>query len=160
MIHEKEIIRWAKSPNGTGVWYKTVNNNIWSYMEKSPSWLGHIIYIVDDEWADIRKAAADGKTIQFKNTNGEFFDVGFTINTSTENLNRDLYRIKPDTPDIPVDTKMLVWRNKDKEHCPIKRHFSHFDELGRCHCFKKGKTSFTGYSTSSWDCYEIYNEDG
>lgn len=55
-------------------------------------------------------------------------------------------------PDLPVDTKVLVWCNgKPKE----KRHFSHFSSSGRIACFNHGCTSWTTIRTSEWDGWEL-----
>lgn len=63
---------------------------------------------------------------------------------------------------MAIDTKVVVWEDdfyNDKE----LRHFSHFDEKGRIHCFVDGKTSFSSLrnnllSTHSWDNWELYEE--
>ena len=64
MTHVKEIIRWAKSPNGTKVWSKSDTDD-W-YLRIAPSFNPKIKYIVDDKLAEIRKAFLDGIPIQAK----------------------------------------------------------------------------------------------
>ena len=64
MIHEKEIKYWAKHPDGTKVWHKyTHEDKLWE-LEEFTYWKKDEIYIIDDEWAKLRKAQVDGKTIQ------------------------------------------------------------------------------------------------
>jgi len=64
MTHEKEIKFWAEHKNGTKVWTK-FDNTGWK-LEAFPCWISANMYIVDDEWAELRKANADGYTIQQK----------------------------------------------------------------------------------------------
>ena len=93
--HRDEIIRWAKSPAGTNVWLKKSTADVW-YDSIIPTWGDNVEYVLDDEWADIRKAFIDGETIQYYNK-----ELGIWSDT----LNRDasafagrrveMYRIKP-----------------------------------------------------------------
>ena len=61
MKHEKEIKYWAEHQDITNVWTKV--GKLWSKTH-APAWHPEIIYIVDDEWSGLRKANADGATIQ------------------------------------------------------------------------------------------------
>ena len=63
MTHAKEIKRWASCPDGTKVWYKnTSTKKTWHLNDWY--WNGTGTYIVDDEYAELRKAHADGKKIE------------------------------------------------------------------------------------------------
>jgi len=62
MFHEKEVKYWADHPDGTLVWEKEPDRD-WERREH-PRWFDDCIYIVDDEWAELRKAQADGKQLQ------------------------------------------------------------------------------------------------
>ena len=62
MTHKDEIVRWANSAEGTNVWLKRVNG-VWVIIN-APSWDKNYIYIVADEWAELRKAQADGKQLE------------------------------------------------------------------------------------------------
>ena len=60
MKHKNEIIRWAKCPDETAVWYRTEDAN-WA-KSRYPLWNINTIYIVDDEWAEIAKQFIDDKS--------------------------------------------------------------------------------------------------
>ncbi len=57
MIHEKEIQRWATCPDGTKVWWKD-NLRDW-LLTANASWNKRDNYIVDDEYAELRKKICD-----------------------------------------------------------------------------------------------------
>jgi hypothetical protein len=57
MTHEKEIVRFSKCQDGTYVWAK-YNNYSW-VLVKNPEWSKEGTYIVDDEYAEVRKFAVD-----------------------------------------------------------------------------------------------------
>lgn len=58
-------------------------------------------------------------------------------------------------PTLMVDTKLVVWSDKQsKEHA----HFSHFNDNGRCVCFHNGSTSWTTEYLASWDYWELADE--
>lgn len=61
--HINEMKRWADAPDGTRVWFKDVDDLSWD-TTLMPLWVESCIYIVDDEWAELRKAQADGKQLQ------------------------------------------------------------------------------------------------
>ena len=64
MKNTDEICYWTKHKTGTKVWYKSgFTDNKWELKEKV-YWDGLGIYIVDDEWAELRKAQIDGKQLQ------------------------------------------------------------------------------------------------
>jgi len=59
----REIIDWFYTqPNGAKVWCKE-NNNTW-FLTDDPKWFVHNKYVINDEYAELRKAIAEGKTIQ------------------------------------------------------------------------------------------------
>ena len=60
--HKLEMQRYASSQEGTEVWYKH-DNGAWRLVS-NPFWNEDITYIIDDEWAKLRKAQIDGKTIE------------------------------------------------------------------------------------------------
>lgn len=105
-IHKDEIIRWAKCPNGTEIWHRHKGDKKWLKTDE-PNWYPTKIYIVDDEFAELRKAYADGKTIQQHNPQTqEWVDIQnpfFIYGTSC-------YRIKPETKKV----KLYQWLCKDE----------------------------------------------
>lgn len=68
--HRDEIIRWANNRDAK-VWYRSNHEDGKWVLGKSVSWWQHSVYIVDDEWAELRKAQADGKLLQCKNGTGD-----------------------------------------------------------------------------------------
>ena len=66
MFHKKEIERWANCPDHTKVWVNEGENE-W-VLVNYPLWRRAFAYIVDDKYAELRKAEKDGDTILF---NGE-----------------------------------------------------------------------------------------
>ena len=63
-VHKSEIIRLANSPQDTYVWFKQEGFG-WCRLA-AVVWGPENKYIVDDEFAEIRKAFVDGKQIQHK----------------------------------------------------------------------------------------------
>ena len=59
-IHKDEIIRFANSKENTKVWCKQVRDNtcFWS-LSNTPLWSGKSSYVVDDEYATVRKFFID-----------------------------------------------------------------------------------------------------
>ena len=64
MTHKDEIKYWAEHPDETKVWWRGIDDIDWMSSDK-PLWTDRHIYIVDDQWAELRKAQADGKQLQF-----------------------------------------------------------------------------------------------
>lgn len=93
MTHEKEINRWSRCSDGTRVWFK--GKGEWS-LTIAPSWRPSVIYIVDDEWAKLRKAREDGIQLQHRQGNTGYHDVDLT---DWECTNPEDWRIKPKKPE-------------------------------------------------------------
>ena len=92
MIHENEICYWARHEDGTEVWMKSELSNDWELL-MNPYWHKNRKYITNDEWAELRKAQADGKQLQY--------DDGTWMNRELKILHLGLYlpsewRIKPE----------------------------------------------------------------
>lgn len=84
-------------------------------------------------------------------------DGYFCSNSAMRSLFWDEVKIeaphKP-LPDLPVDTKVLVWSDPSKKH---RRHFSHFRD-GYINTFDAGATSFSKLhknSTTCWPYWEL-----
>jgi len=68
---KREFERWIDTGRPL-VWIKNLNNPTSEWITISnPTWREKITYIVDNQYAEIRKAFYDGKTIQFKIYNEE-----------------------------------------------------------------------------------------
>ena len=65
MKHKEEIIRWANCPDDTGVWTRNINAKKEWIKLSIPFWSNNRVYVVDDEYAELRKAQADGESILF-----------------------------------------------------------------------------------------------
>ena len=102
--HHKEICYWAEHPVGTRVWVKDGVDSKWYLLESHPDWFKSFIYVVNDEWAELRKAQIDGKQLQFKNIDYTLEDY-FLDNTLVSD-----WRIKPEEPEYEWQ-----WICKDKQ---------------------------------------------
>ena len=89
MTHEDEIQYWGSHPDGTKVWSK--EGGEWELSEGAPAWLPEGQYIVDNDWAELRKAQADGEQLQYHLNGREWKDstirrVDYVVgNTKPEN---------------------------------------------------------------------------
>jgi PAS domain-containing protein len=126
MTWEREIKYWAEHPDGTGVRHKTADGK-W-HRHGTVHWLENITYIVDDEWAELRKAQADGKDIYFKRDGkyikqaedwwkNEFYDaVHYTdldeYEIDVEPEKKEWYECIPDEGII-----CWVWDNDENSKC-------------------------------------------
>ena len=94
--YRNEICLWANSPLGTEVWYKRKNTKDKWTCSISVLWNKDYIHIVDNEWAELRKAQIDGKQLQFKGlTTGQWYDTTLKY----EDINNSYiqyWRIKPE----------------------------------------------------------------
>jgi len=62
----KEVIKWFCDNPDKGVWRKDTPTNDW-YIDNTPAWYEDYIYVQKDEYAEFRKALADGETVQLDN---------------------------------------------------------------------------------------------
>ena len=113
MTHKKEIKYWAEHPDGTKVWARTQSED-WVILG-IPSWAPDVIYIVDDEWVELRKAQVDGATIQrllpgkrWHNVDNDWWKTSFYEIYRYAPTN--LFRIKPKEwyEDIPKEG-VICW---------------------------------------------------
>ncbi len=99
-VHKEEMIKFANSPVGTIVWCKMPTDELWD-VTTLPSWDKDLIYILDDEYASLRKQFVDDKTqIEWLNTlHGEWEITTLTdLDMFTQHLYAEYsYRIKPKT---------------------------------------------------------------
>ena len=99
--HKDEIIRWLNSAEGRRVWINKNQGRGWYLHIPSTinCWYDEHSYIVDDEWAELRKAQADGKQLEFNINGVEWIckTLMITEDTKIENVNK--WRIKPDIPE-------------------------------------------------------------
>ena len=101
--HKNEMIRFANTEKGTAVWFKHKVINRWK-KTYHPFWEEDIIYIVDDEHAELRKESIDtGRKIQVLNPithkwETPSFELEFGV--GTEN-----YRLEPEQDNEEKDEK-------------------------------------------------------
>ena len=93
--HASELIRWANAEKNTWVWYKRSGSKKWSKGQRI-SWDPSSTYIVDDEWATIRKAIADGGEAQVYRGGGAWEDRKAVPLCPGEENNINNWRIKPE----------------------------------------------------------------
>ena len=80
--HTREICRWTRYMDGTGVYRKYSDTVRWE-LTYAPYWHAEEEYIVEDKWAKIRMAQADGRQLQYihreniytQNVMDRFFEV-------------------------------------------------------------------------------------
>ena len=92
--HKNEMHRLADAEEGTEVWCQHNEVNGWELIS-IVAWSDNFDYIVDDEWAQIRKAMVDGKTIECKSINGDWVPTVCKIGRLAGD-DVVIYRIKPD----------------------------------------------------------------
>ena len=91
--HRDEMLRFAHSKEGTEVWNKSRNEKEWIKVQR-PMWHDSHSYIVDDGMAEVRKAVADGKQIQKRDSiSGEWIDVKVSPSYS---IDVSKWRVKSD----------------------------------------------------------------
>ena len=116
MTHENEIKYWSEHPDGTKVWCKSESTDGWVLIE--PKWTGIGTYIVDNEWAELRKAQADGKQLQYDNSNGWCDSKLSKWDYINKNTEVKYWRIKPEEP---VYEWQWIWIDKNGKY-----HFTDF----------------------------------
>jgi len=92
----KEFERWVKAGRPR-VWVKNVSDKEgdWVLMPLLPTWFKNRVYVIDDEYAEIRKAFYDGKKIQWRcESEQEWYPLSYDDFYKPV----DKYRIKPEEP--------------------------------------------------------------
>lgn len=82
--HRNEIIRWANSPEGTGVWVRHKDLNNWELYKEIIKWDPELYYIVDDPWAPFRKAEIDGIPIYIKNIDNKWVLLKHSVSNNMD----------------------------------------------------------------------------
>ena len=93
-----EVIKWWVDNPDKGVWWSN-NAKDWTLC-KAPSF-NMAMYVQNDEYADLRKAQADGKIIQQSGNKSckTWDDIKYK---PSFNRNPEVYRIKPDEPEFKI----------------------------------------------------------
>ena len=96
--HASEIIRWANTEEGIGVWVRGDFDGATWLFTQTPTWKVASICIVDDEWQELRRAQIDGKQLQcldwqVDGWNNEILDYQALKLTTLSD-----WRIKPEEP--------------------------------------------------------------
>ena len=107
----------------------------------------------------------NGIVWELDNTKDDFIaDVGdyyaiLTIHYTHKQLVDMEFEEYVDWAKVPIDTKILVWSNGNKQK--EKRHFAGVDDAtGKVKAWNTGQTSFTTTSiTSTWENAELYKEE-
>ena len=131
MTHEKEIKYWAEHPDGTSVWIQSKEHKWMLYC--CPSWLPNNLYIVDDEWAKLRLANANGETIQFNIISNKWLDEkndwwkSEFFNAVEAECTPSEFRVKPKEwyEDIPPEGVICwVWDEEEDKRIEIITRYS------------------------------------
>jgi len=93
--HEREILRWARTPEGTKVWCRgKKHGSEWS-RTLYPLWRKNKFYVVDDEWASLRRAEIDGEQLEcFDEKDNMWHDGSLSYWAMDHDTPRD-WRVKP-----------------------------------------------------------------
>ena len=144
----KEIKRWAESPDGTKVWGKCSKDGKWYTHDNPPFW-PICDYIVDDQWAELRKAQIDGRQLQMKNAKGDWYDarLGYDVLDYTS---PESWRIKP-------EVEFPVYRRHKEKGCIAKFHSPDTYEIV-ISADKYGIAGITVNTTESYDREDIWEE--
>ena len=133
MTQEDEICYWSKHKDGTKVWGK-MKSGKWVILDQL-FWTGFSGYIVDDEWAELRKAQEDGEQLQFTNGVDEWIDSELTLSYIRKQHSNEVqkWRVKPKKPSYEWQ-----WHCRDSEnHFRLtEKHYKTqeeaFNELSAC----------------------------
>ena len=103
--HRDEMIRFANREEGTEVWYKHGSMTEWNKSD-APRWSNDTTYVVDDEYAELRKESIDtGRPIQVSSDNG----TGWITITQPTYIKFILpledYRLEPEEFEYPIYKK-------------------------------------------------------
>ena len=94
-IHSDEIHRLADAPQGTKIWYRAKLNGTW-VLSNNYNWQEGCFYIINDEWAEIRKAMIDSKVIEISNKKIWSNSLNSVTDMGLDGISIKDYRIKPD----------------------------------------------------------------
>ena len=132
MTHKDEIKYWAEHKNCTDVWAKEFNEQDWELVKHYKiNWSCKVCkFIVDDEWAELRKAQADGKQLQRQSNFKDWEDDTLRYADMKYTTPKD-WRIKPEEPVYEYQVIYKIGRkgifhitseyHKDKEEFTEKR---------------------------------------
>ena len=105
MKHAEEMCYWSRRKDGTDVWeYK----NSWLKVSY-PMWEPECMYIVNDEWAELRKMQFDGYQLQYLEILGFWSDRNLTLGVVKRSSSADAskrWRVKP----TETDGEVYEWR--------------------------------------------------
>ena len=91
----RAAIEWFyEQPEDTEIWCRKKNSEDW-FTTPEPTWSNEYIYVINDKYADFRKAIADGKEVEYFNDYSKEWEP-----LNTKMYNRKFfamvrYRIKP-----------------------------------------------------------------
>lgn len=102
-------------------WSDCQDENIWRVPYKD---ISKVLIIIDDEYAEFRKAFAEGKTVQYQDYfSKEWLDMKTDhFHGSSDKFYEGAYRIKPEEPKFQIGDWITdgieVWQHK--ENCRVK----------------------------------------
>ena len=117
IIRHKEVIKWFMDNPDKGVWFKDINMG-WVFTTQ-PSFNPYYIYVQNDEYAEFRKALADGKKLQCKlrypNQQTKWEDFMLEKATQDFNVDLDYLRIKHKEPQFKIGDWIIHYVGDKKQ---------------------------------------------
>jgi len=102
----KEVIKWFyEQPEGTKLWAKSKLCDEWCLTD-TPYWYNYHTYIINDEFAELRKAIADGKEIEYLTNDNKWVDL------NTKDPSYDFY-LTPEHYRIKKEVKFPIYKKND-----------------------------------------------
>jgi len=109
-----EVMKWFIDNPDKGVWWKHFKGQKEWYLVTDPSFDEYGIYVKNDEYAEFRKALADGKQLQIRDYMGKWMAHNKTPNDDfTYPVNQ--YRIKPEEPGFKVGDWVTIKGSNPKQ---------------------------------------------
>ena len=134
----KEVIKWFCDNPDKGVWRKDHRTNNWHFC-RQPEFCYSDTYVQNDEYADFRKALADGETVQLDNQfeyDSSKLKTWIEVDEISDHIPVAHYRIKSDKSKFKVD---------DWVYCTLKQGTTTLRQ------FKKEMTEWTNiYKLTKW----------
>ena len=143
----KILIKYTDDAHKNWSWINDVQAQNFEWEDDS------VLVVQDDEYAELRKAQADGKVIQWEYQEDEWSDL--PDNYTFGNCEVDEYRIKPDEPAFPCYYKekssgiIVYFKGDDNPNCyTLPR-----QHLGVVVKGNGGLQSSTGFTWRCWDTF-------
>jgi len=106
-----EVIKWFVDNPDKGVWCRRNDTGLQDWvLTKEPNWETTYIFLQNDEYAEFRKALADGKQLQIRDYIGKWVNH-YKIPTGNFSYPVNRYRIKSEEPKFKAGDWVYVVYN-------------------------------------------------